>query len=216
MSRKAQFAGLFAIVATGSVLFASAETSSALAQPGESLEISHTPLTDETVPVFMSQEVVQPLPDEQVEVAAEADDSPQASSLKELVADVSAPETLSPEMECLAGAIYFESRGEPIDGQLAVAQVVMNRADSGLFPSTYCGVVYQRAQFSFVKGGSMPTIKRSSSAWHRAKKLARIAHEGLWDSEAGDALYFHARYVRPAWSRQKLARATINSHIFYR
>ena len=101
-------------------------------------------------------------------------------------------------------------------GQLAVAQVIVNRSESGLFPRDYCGVVYQKSQFSFVRGGKMPGIKRGSAAWTRAKAIARIAHEGLWDSKAGDALFFHARYVKPSWSRTKIARATIDSHIFYR
>lgn len=218
MSRKAHFAGLIAIAATGTVVFAIAGSSGAFAQQGEPQEIQQLPLTEETVPVFVSEEVVQPLPVQpEIETPAEAESAvPQASSLKQLVAAVPAPATLSPEMECLAGAIYFESRGEPMAGQLAVAQVVVNRAESRLFPSSYCGVVYQRAQFSFVKGGNMPRIKRGTSAWNRAKKIARIAHEGMWDSKAGDSLYFHAKYVRPKWSRKKVARATIDSHIFYR
>ncbi len=219
MSRKAHFAGLIAIAATGTVVFASAGTSGAFAQQGESRIIEPLPLTEETVPVFVSEEVVQPFPPQSAGDAAAASDlssPPQASSLRQLVAEIPAPETLSPEMECLAGAVYFESRGEPVAGQLAVAQVILNRAESRQFPSSYCGVVYQRSQFSFVKGGAMPRIKRSSFAWKRAKTIARIAHEGMWDSQAGDALYFHAKYVNPKWSRQKVARATIDSHIFYR
>ena len=217
MSRKAHFAGLIAIAATGTILFATAGTSGAFAQQGESQEIQQLPLTEETVPLFVSEEVVQPLPEQpQIETPAEIEPAPKASSLKKLVAEVSAPKSLSPEMECLAGAIYFESRGEPMAGQLAVAQVVLNRAEARQFPSSYCGVVYQRAQFSFIKGGNMPRIRRGSSAWKRAKKIARIAHEGMWDSKAGDSLYFHAKYVRPKWSRKKVARATINTHIFYR
>lgn len=214
MSRKANFAGLIAIAATGTIVFASAASSGAIAQEGEFAESSALPLTDETVPVFVSEEVVQPLssPTE----TADSTDAPQASSLKQLISAVAAPTSLSSEMECLAGAVYFESRGEPLAGQLAVAQVVVNRTESGQFPSSYCGVVYQRSQFSFVKGGAMPRINRSSAAWNRAKTIARIAHEGLWDSEAGDSLYFHANYVKPSWSRKKVARATIDSHIFYR
>jgi spore germination cell wall hydrolase CwlJ-like protein len=212
MSRKTHFAGLFAIAAIGTVFIASAETSGAFAQQGDTLDIQQLPLTEETVPVFVSEEVVQPLPEAEREPA----DAPEASSLKQLIAAVPAPDSLSPEMECLAGAVYFESRGEPAAGQLAVAQVVVNRAEARQFPSSYCGVVYQRSQFSFVKGGNMPRIKRGSSAWQRAKTIARIAHEGMWNSEAGDSLYFHAKYVNPNWSRKKTARATINSHIFYR
>lgn len=175
------------------------------------------PLTDETVPVvspepskieFVAQEVAQPLP----AVGTE----PRAASLSQLVETMPVGTGLSREMECLAGAIYFEARGEPLAGQLAVGQVVVNRAESGRFPADYCGVVYQKSQFSFVRGGAMPRIDRNSAAWQRASAIARIAHEGLWDSEAGDALFFHARYVKPSWSRTKIARATIDTHIFYR
>lgn len=177
-------------------------------------------LTDETVPEalpeaseieFVSREVAQPLPE-----ADETRAAPREGSLYALVAKMPRPAALSREMECLAGAIYFESRGEPIDGQLAVGQVVVNRAASGRFPSDYCGVVYQKAQFSFVRGGKMPRIDRNSAAWGRAMIIAKIAHEGLWDSAARDSLFFHANYVKPSWSRTKVARATIDTHIFYR
>ncbi|ANY19027.1 Spore cortex-lytic enzyme precursor [Tsuneonella dongtanensis] len=173
---------------------------------------STSELTDETVPAqFVSEEVVQPLP-----ATKEADEASRADSLHELVSTMPRPAALSREMECLAGAIYFESRGEPLAGQLAVGQVVVNRAASGKFPSDYCGVVYQKSQFSFVRGGKMPRIDRNSAAWGRATVVAKIAHEGLWDSEVRDALFFHANYVKPRWSRTKVARATIDSHIFYR
>lgn len=174
-------------------------------------------LTDETVPgsfpapskvEFVAHEVAQPLPAESA--------TPRAASLSQLVETMPSGAGLSREMECLAGAIYFEARGEPLAGQLAVGQVVVNRAESGTFPADYCGVVYQKSQFSFVRGGAMPRIDRGSSAWKRASVIARIAHEGLWDSAAGDALYFHANYVKPSWSRSKIARATIDTHIFYR
>ena len=193
---------------TGSIAFA-AEAD------GETI-VSETELTDEVVPVFVEGEVVQELPEETEatqEIPAEA---PKAESLHALVSAMPATGKLSEEMRCLAGAVYFESRGEPLEGQLAVAQVVINRSESRQFPSSYCGVVYQRAQFSFVRGGKMPRIKQGSAAWKRAKAVARIAHQGLWDSEADDSLYFHANYVRPSWARRKVARATIKTHIFYR
>lgn len=210
MSRKTRISILAALAAGTSFTIASAEGSGANAQTGENPEISEPALTEEVVPVFVEKEVVQPLP------AATEQSAPDAATLADLVAHMPDRETLSSELECLAGAVYFESRGEPLTGQLAVAQVVINRADSGLFPSDYCGVVYQRAQFSFVRGGAMPRISRSSAAWKRAKAVARIAHEGLWQSEAEDALYFHAKYVSPSWRHSKQARATIDSHIFYR
>lgn len=203
------------VAAAAAMLLAvfNAEGSGAKAQLGESRQIDDTAVTEETVPVFVSEEVVQSLPAEPVEEVAATTD---AASLRELVAEMPRAGELSREMECLAGAIYFESRGEPLAGQLAVGQVIINRAESRAFPSDYCGVVFQRSQFSFVRGGRMPSIDRGSAAWSRATAIARIAHEGLWDSEAGDSLYFHANYVRPSWSRTKIARATIDTHIFYR
>ena len=189
----------------------SAEGSGAQAQQGSSQEITDVAVTEETVPVMIAEEVVQSLPEQPAGTEA-----PEAASLHELVAKMAPAGKLSSEMECLAGAIYFESRGEPLAGQLAVGQVIINRAESGLFPSDYCGVVFQRSQFSFVRGGTMPRIDRGSAAWSKATAIARIAHEGLWESEARDALFFHANYVRPSWSRTKIARATIDTHIFYR
>ena len=211
--------GIAAIAATMIATFAGAEETGALAaeaatQTQSQFQAEDAALTDEVVPVFVGQEVVQELPEE---AATEISGTvPEASSLRQLVAELPAAEELSDEMRCLAGAVYFESRGEPLAGQLAVAQVVINRSESSRFPSSYCGVVYQRAQFSFVRGGSMPRIKTGSAAWDRAKKIARIAHQGLWESEAQDSLYFHATYVKPRWASKKTRRAAINTHIFYR
>jgi spore germination cell wall hydrolase CwlJ-like protein len=203
-----------AFAATFVLTFFAAEGSGANAETSEIRTPAVAPrLTDETVPLasaveFVSQEVTQPLPAESA--------ATRAASLAQLVEIMPPGAGLSREMECLAGAIYFESRGEPLHGQLAVGQVIINRAESGRFPADYCGVVYQKSQFSFVRGGAMPRIDRQSHAWKRASAIARIAHEGLWDSEAGDALFFHARYVKPSWSRTKIARATIDTHVFYR
>ncbi|GAB5348825.1 cell wall hydrolase [Alteriqipengyuania sp. 357] len=206
------------VASAAAVLIASAGLSyaDAQAQQGENEIVVAEPV-EAAEPVFISEEVVQPLPEpEETEAEVVEVAEPTASSLRELIADVDAPQTMSRELECLAGAVYFESRGEPIEGQLAVAQVIVNRAESTVFPSDYCGVVTQRAQFSFVKNGRIPSRRGNSGAWERARKIARIAHEGLWNSEAGDSLYFHATYVKPRWARSKQARATIKSHIFYR
>jgi spore germination cell wall hydrolase CwlJ-like protein len=160
---------------------------------------------------FVSQEVVQPLP-------RDGQDSAHApiaaTSLAELVATIPTDGEMSNDMQCLASAIYFESRGEPLDGQLAVGQVVINRAESGRFPTSYCGVVYQPSQFSFVRGGRMPAINTASEAWHNAQAIARIAHEGLWQSPAEGALFFHASHVRPGWHLTQVAR--VSRHVFYR
>ncbi|MEH6723431.1 MAG: cell wall hydrolase [Qipengyuania sp.] len=207
------------IAAIAFTTFAGAEGSGANAQVAAQATADITTeaqLTEEVVPVFVEKEVVQELPAAEAVSDNSADAAPQADSLRELVDAMPAGSQLSDELQCLAGAVYFESRGEPLDGQLAVAQVIINRAEDRRFPSSYCSVVYQRAQFSFVKHGRMPRIKTGSRAWQRAHAIARIAHRGLWDSEASDALYFHANYVRPSWSRRKVALATIDTHVFYR
>jgi N-acetylmuramoyl-L-alanine amidase len=167
---------------------------------------------------FISQPLVQALPENYGE-EAQADDMPDTTrinvkSLDALVAATPVNQSLSKDMECLAGAIYFESKGEPLDGQLAVGRVIVNRANSGRFPSSYCGVVYQRSQFSFVRGGRMPSIRKNSQAWREAKAIASIAHDGSWDSPAQGALFFHARYVSPGWRLTRIAQ--VENHIFYR
>ena len=121
-----------------------------------------------------------------------------------------------PEQECLAGAVYFEAQGEPLEGQLAVAEVVLNRAASGEYPSSICDVVTQPAQFSFVRDGTFPVIDRRSDAWRKAVAVAHIAAGNLADTLAPDVLWYHADYVAPGWGR-RLDRVTqIGAHIFYR
>jgi spore germination cell wall hydrolase CwlJ-like protein len=167
---------------------------------------------DQAPLAYIAEEVVQPLPTEE---ALEAHVT-EATSLHELVGDMPVAEELSADIKCLAQAVYFEARGEPLAGQLAVARVVINRATSGLYPPDYCAVVTQRSQFSFVKGGRIPEADEGSEAWHRARAIAQIAHGDLWQSEARDALYFHASYVNPSWARRKTQLARIDTHIFYR
>ena len=134
-------------------------------------------------------------------------------SLAELVTATPRPVELDPELRCLAGAVYFESRGESLAGQLAVAHVVLNRANSGRFPRSLCGVVHQPSQFSFVRGGRMPAI-REGSQWNNAVAIAQIARDGSWKNQAPGALFFHARHVSPAWRKTRVA--SIDNHIFYR
>ena len=119
------------------------------------------------------------------------------------------------ELECLAGAIYFEARGEPLDGQLAVAQVVLNRAGSGIYPSSICDVVTQPAQFSFIRNGEFPPIDHDCELWHQALAVADIARKQLVQEIAGDVLWYHADYVSPAWGQRLTRAAQIGRHIFY-
>jgi hypothetical protein len=135
-------------------------------------------------------------------------------SLGELVRAFSDDAVPDGEHECLAGAVYFESKGEPLQGQLAVAQVILNRASSGKFPTTICGVVKQKSQFSFVRGGRIPPIARGSEAWRKAVAIAHIAKKDLAEAGIGKAMFFHARYVSPRWRLTRVA--SIANHIFYR
>jgi spore germination cell wall hydrolase CwlJ-like protein len=142
--------------------------------------------------------------------------SADAHSLDFLVETEAAAETGDAEQECLANAVYFEARGEPLQGQLAVAEVVMNRAASGRFPTSLCGVVVQRAQFSFVHRGRMPRADRASEAWRRAVGIARVAVERKAPRQVpATCLWYHANYVSPSWGRRLAQSARIGLHIFY-
>jgi N-acetylmuramoyl-L-alanine amidase len=135
-------------------------------------------------------------------------------TLAELVADYASTHTADEQHECLAGAVYFESKGEPLRGQLSVAEVILNRTRSGRFPKSVCGVVRQSGQFSFVRGGRIPAVARASPAWKRAVAIAHIARERLADGAAPRALFFHARRVSPRWKLTRIA--AVGNHIFYR
>ena len=212
MRTKLRYASTFAVAATFITTLVMADGSSVAAQP-----LPATPAgVAQPVPEFTSQPIVQPLPAPAVEAPAdEAAQAPiDAGSLSQLVAATPTPSELSGELACLAGAIYFESKGETLAGQLAVGRVIVARAKSGRFPASYCGVVYQRSQFSFVRGQSMPAIDKAGRAWTEAARIARIAHEGSWKSPVEGALFFHAKHVSPGWRLTRLAR--IDNHIFYR
>jgi N-acetylmuramoyl-L-alanine amidase len=137
-----------------------------------------------------------------------------AKPLNALVLDYAASETTDAELECLATAVYFESKSEPLAGQLAVAEVIINRTQSGRFPKSLCGVVKQRGQFSFVRGGRLPSVPRASAFWKTAVAIAQIARQDLSESKAPSALYFHARRVSPGWRLTKVA--AVGNHVFYR
>src|SRR5262245_25877165 len=113
-------------------------------------------------------------------------------SLAETVAKLRSSDPGSSELECLAGAIYFEAKSESLAGQLAVGHVIANRASSGRFPASYCGVVYQRSQFSFVRGRSMPNIPRASRDWQEAVAIAKIVDKELHPSQMDKALFYQS------------------------
>ena len=135
--------------------------------------------------------------------------------LASMVAELRSADAGSRELQCLATGVYFESKSEPLAGQLAVAKVIANRAKSGgRFPDTYCGVLFQRGQFSFVRGHALPTVAASSKQWQTAVAIAKIVDQHLKESAVGDALFFHARYVAPSWHAKRVA--SIGNHVFYR
>ena len=147
-------------------------------------------------------------------VEPEAEEITRGATLSETVAKLRSTQVASRELECLAGAIYFESKSESLQGQLAVGHVIANRAKSGRFPSSYCGVVFQRSQFSFVRGRSMPAIARGGMQWKNAVAIAQIVDQQLHESPIGKALFFHARRVSPGWRLTRVA--TLGNHVFYR
>jgi len=125
------------------------------------------------------------------------------------------------ERRCLATAIYFEARGEPKRGQIAVGQVILNRVRSPVFPETICGVVYQGqmhkgCQFSFTCDGHTDNPK-DNAQWSLAQDLANKIMEGEeWLPEVGYSTYYHANYVSPRWARSMNKIDRIGRHIFYK
>ena len=136
--------------------------------------------------------------------------------LQALVDKFATSTPLDQQTNCLATAVYFEARGETVEGQLAVARVVMNRAASGRYPSDWCSVVKQPAQFSFVRHGEFPYVDTSSYAWQKAEAVAELAVANVVPSVSNDVLWYHADYVAPAWRRSLTEVQQIGAHIFYR
>lgn len=135
------------------------------------------------------------------------------ATLSEAVAAQSG--TLDDEhLRCLASAVYFESQGEPLAGQLAVAQVILNRVKSGRYAGTVCGVITQRGQFGFVRGGTIPAINETRSAFRTAIAVAKVAMSKAWVAQqAASAMFFNGVRAARVGSHRI---ATIGNHAFYR
>jgi hypothetical protein len=123
---------------------------------------------------------------------------------------------LSDEANCIAVAVYHEARGESLEGQMAVAQVIKNRAMSGKYPSDWCGVVKQPWQFSFVRHGQFPSVDVNSEAWRKAVGITRLAVANAVPSVPKECHWYHANYVAPRWSNNLQRVEQIGAHIFYR
>ena len=190
--------------------------------PGFALELDKTVNVPTIVPVpqptLIPAVVTTPVPVATVQPAVQTDGKNPAptleyASLSEAVAAQETAKLDGDDLTCMAGAVYFEAKGEPLSGQLAVADVIINRTKSGRFPTSICSVVKQPGQFSFVRHGRIPAIA-NSAAYRTAVAVARVAMADAWDSPAANAMYFHARRVSPAWRMQKVA--AIGNHVFYR
>jgi hypothetical protein len=128
------------------------------------------------------------------------------------------------DLQCLAENIYFEARGEPLDGQRAVAEVTLNRTRSPYFPHTICAVVHETqwdplrrrfvAHFSWTELGALS--EPTGPAWKQAMTVASAAYDDTYMPVVPDALFYHAVRIRPDWARTKTAVATIGNHAFYR
>jgi hypothetical protein len=122
---------------------------------------------------------------------------------------------------CLAKAIYFEARGESLAGQVAVAEVILNRVDSASYPNTVCGVVRQGeerrtgCQFSFMCDGK-PERMQDDNARQLANAIAYLLMEGRPRVLTANATHFHTTWVSPSWSKRLVRTARIGDHIFYR
>lgn len=128
------------------------------------------------------------------------------------------------DLQCLAENIYFESRGEPVNGQYAVAEVTLNRTRAPNFPHTICGVVHEMrwdpgrkryvADFSWTELGAMSPD--DDPAWKRAMAIATAAYDETRDPVVPDALFYHSTSVRPGWAKTRTAITTIGNHVFYK
>lgn len=216
MSRQFRVASAVCIAASFATILFSTGGSGARAQDIQ-VPVAEAPGSSAiTVEPSMSvfRPVEQPLPQPERTEPDSADAMPSAVSLADLVERTPLPASLSREMECLAGAVYFEARSETLAGQLAVGRVIVTRAASGRFPSSYCGVVYQPSQFSFVHANAMPWVDHDSPKWQQAVKIAVIADSGAWKSPVEGAMFFHAAHIAPSWGKIRMAR--VDNHVFYR
>ena len=141
---------------------------------------------------------------------------------KQIYTSLIAPENMAKEQRCLAEAVYFEARSEGEQGRAAVAQVVLNRVKSGLYPNTVCGTVYQNAsrylacQFTFACEGKSLRITEPGP-WRDAVRIAREVYDGTtYLADVGASTHYHANYVRPYWARKLKKMDTIGRHVFYK
>lgn len=198
---------LFAVLCAGVILLQSSGLNNAGISAAQSLSAAQSQRDSaEAIIVAMSEETVQ--------------SRAVLDALSARVLD-SLPSRDETEAHCLAQAIYYEARGEPLPGQIAVAEVILNRQESRRYPNTICGVVFQnqhkknRCQFSFACDGKTDTPP-DGKTWNKSVSLANyvMADDSLRLTDA--ATHYHADYVSPFWSEHLQKTVSIGSHIFYK
>ena len=206
-------------------LFLMAATNPAAAAPltAGAVDASARPLGATAAVATVGGSVIQAAPAASVSVTLAPAIAKEAAWLRQngwplyaLVDRYSAGAPLDEQANCIAVAVYHEARGETLEGQLAVARVIMNRAASGQYPTSWCGVVKQPWQFSFVRNGRMPGVDEGSTAWRNALGVTRIAIHNAVPSLEQNVLWYHANYVAPSWGRRLTRVSQIGAHIFYR
>lgn len=195
MSRLFQIASAFAVGMTALTAVALTAPSLAQSQPGD--------VVFEPTPV----------PDDSPQLATASREEPAPPTLDAMVAAMPHSEPENEDLRCIATGVFFESANQSLEGQLAVANVIINRVESGRFAPTPCAVLTQRGQFSFVRRGVIPTPP-NDRRWQRAVAIARIASGDGWSDPVPGALFFHATYVSPGWNRPRVTQ--LGDHIFYR
>ena len=187
---------------------------------------SATPAPADATPIQVAAAPVSPALPGAVRAIARGDlgasAPPGPSDERPSYADLASGDNAAREARCLAEAVYFEARSEPEEGQAAVAQVILNRAKSGLYPGSICGVVYQNrhrhlaCQFTFACEGKALRITDQGS-WAGATRIAQAVLEGrTYLAQVGASTHYHADYVKPRWARRLTRMDMIGRHIFYR
>jgi len=178
------------------------------------------PAADDTIkPTPVSLPMASPIPLNLVPMPRPAPGAPPPSPAERLHLE---GKSYAKAERCLANAVYFEARSEPVRGQMAVAQVVLNRVFSGFYPHDVCSVIYQNAdhylgcQFTFACDGKRKLINERG-AWARANRIAKETLDGLvYLPEVGKSTHYHAVYVHPVWVREMRRLARYGEHTFYR
>jgi spore germination cell wall hydrolase CwlJ-like protein len=201
------------------------QTAVASADAGKSFDDGATP----NLPLEIALNSSTPTPNDGVRIVIALKSAPETTQVAKTAAggkpDYAAlidPKDSTRQMQCLAEAIYFEARSEPEDGQAAVAQVVLNRVRSGIFPANVCGVVYQdrnrpfACQFSFACEGKSLRVEEPGP-WAVAVRIAKEVAGGVnYNPQVADAVNYHANYVMPYWAHTLQRVDRIGHHIFYR